>query len=116
MKRQQGVSFFGFVIIGVFVAAMAIVFFKVIPTYVEYFNVDKAVSTVSKAGGSQQEVRAAFGKNAIISSIESVSESDLKVVQIAGKTRVTVSYEKVVPLIGNVSLLFNFDIDKTSGE
>lgn len=116
MKKQQGVSFFGFVIIAVFVAVMLVIFAKVVPTYVEYLNISKAITTISKAGGSPQDIKTAFDKNSVISSIESVTSNDLKIVPMGGKTRVSVTYEKVVPLVGNVSLLFNFDIDKTSGE
>jgi hypothetical protein len=116
MKKQQGLSFLGFIIIAVFVALAAITFFKVVPTYTEYFSIVKAVTACANEGGTPDKVREAFGKRKQIDYFEAVQPADLLISQVGEKTRVNVSYEKVVPLVANVSLLFEFEIDKTGGQ
>ncbi|UXY13771.1 DUF4845 domain-containing protein [Chitiniphilus purpureus] len=116
MRRQQGLSFFGFVIIAILVALAAITFFKVVPTYVEYFSVKKTLKTLVKEHGSAPAatIREGFGRHAVISTIEAVKADDLIITQSDGKTTISVSYEKVVPLVANISLLFDFEASESS--
>lgn len=118
MKKQQGMSFFGFIIVAVFVAAMAIVFFKVVPTYTQYFSIKSTINRLAKESGgmSPASIRDSFSKSAEIGYITDVDAKDLKIVQIGGVTRIAADYEKVVPLVANVSLLFEFNIDESSGK
>ncbi|WP_432720142.1 DUF4845 domain-containing protein [Jeongeupia wiesaeckerbachi] len=113
MRTQRGLSFFGFIIIAGFVAAAAVVFFKVVPAYVEYFNVKKAVASVAKDQGTQPPaaIRESFDKHANISDIKAVSGKDLQIVPAGGKTSISVGYEKVVPVVANISLLFDFNVE-----
>ncbi|GAB7128363.1 hypothetical protein JCM19000A_28700 [Silvimonas sp. JCM 19000] len=117
MRKQQGLSFFGFIMVAVFVAAVAVTFFKVIPAYVEYFNIKKTIKTIAKEGAGQPpaEIRSAFSKHAEIDDIESVKASDLQIQQAGGNTSVSVNYQRTVPLVANISLLFDFDIYEGSG-
>ncbi|KPC52983.1 DUF4845 domain-containing protein [Amantichitinum ursilacus] len=117
MRKQQGLSFFGFIIVAVFVAAVAVTFFKVIPAYVEYFNIKKTIKTIAKEGAGQPpaEVRKSFSRHAQIDDIESVQATDLQIQQTGGVMNVSVSYQRTVPLVANISLLFNFDIYENSG-
>ncbi len=118
MKNQQGMSFFGFIVVAVFVAAAAVTFFKVVPTYSQYFSIKSTIARLAKesAGQPQSAIRESFSKNAQIGYIEDVKPSDLKVIQAGGVTRIVVEYEKVVPLVANISLLFSFNIDESSGK
>ena len=118
MKKQQGMSFLGFIIVAVFVAAMAIVFFKVVPTYTQYFSIKSTLNRIAKesSGMPPAAIRDSFSKSAEIGYITDVNAKDLKIVQIGGVTRIAAEYEKVVPLVANVSLLFEFSIDESSGK
>ncbi|GGP19826.1 DUF4845 domain-containing protein [Silvimonas iriomotensis] len=117
MRKQAGLSFFGFILVAIVVAAAAVTFFKVVPAWVEYFNIEKTITTLAKeeAGASPADIRSSFSKHAQINDMDSVKPEDLKISQAGGITTISVSYERVVPLIGNCSLLFAFDVYKTSG-
>ena len=117
MSKQKGLTFISFIMIAVFVAAVAITFFKVVPAYTQYFSIKSTVTKVAKESGGMTPagIREAFDKHAQIGYITDVSAKDLKIAQVGGMTRVGVSYEKVVPLVANVSLLFEFDVDASSG-
>lgn len=117
MKKQAGLSFFGFIIIAMAVAMALITAFKVVPTYIEYFNIKQAITTVvnQNSGAAPAAIRDAYSKHAQISDIQAVNPTDLLVTQVGGTTTVRADYEKVVPLVGNVSLLFQFEVESSSG-
>ncbi|MDR3428333.1 MULTISPECIES: DUF4845 domain-containing protein [Silvimonas] len=116
MRKQSGLSFIGFIIIAMVVGAAAVTFFKVIPAWVEYFNIQKTLATLVKeeAGSTPEQIRASYSKHAQINDTDSVKPQDLVIVQSGGVTTISASYERVVPLMGNASLLFAFDAEKSS--
>ncbi|HSC80617.1 MAG TPA: DUF4845 domain-containing protein, partial [Chitinolyticbacter sp.] len=107
MRAQKGLSFVGFVIIAIVVALVLITGFKVVPAYVEYFGVKKALKSVVQehANSNRAAILEAFSKQATIGYITSVQPQDIVILQAGGKTTLSASYEKVVPLVANVSLL-----------
>ena len=50
-RRQQGLSIVGFVLVAAFVAMAAVVGFKMLPAYIEFFSVQKAVRVRSTTEG-----------------------------------------------------------------
>jgi Tfp pilus assembly major pilin PilA len=117
MRGQKGLSFFGFIIVAIVVALVAITGFKLVPAYVEYFGVKKALTAVVKehASSNRAAILEAFSKQATIGYITSVTPQDIVIVQAGGKTTLSASYEKVIPLVGNVSLLLDFNAEASSG-
>ncbi|WP_410497979.1 DUF4845 domain-containing protein [Chitinibacter sp. S2-10] len=116
MQKQKGMSFFGFIIIAMVVGMAVVVAFKVLPTYIEYFNIKKAMNTVASqnAGATPAAIREAYSKHAMISDIESVDAQGLQISQVGGNTTIQASYEKVVPLVANISFLFQFEVEANS--
>ncbi|WP_273432549.1 DUF4845 domain-containing protein [Chitinibacter tainanensis] len=117
MHTQRGLSFFGFIIIAMAVAMAMITAFKVVPAYIEYFNVKQAVTTVVKqnAGATPAVLRESYSRHAEISDIKAVGPADLVISQVGGSTVIRADYEKVVPLVANVSFLFQFQVEQSSG-
>ncbi|WP_028453771.1 DUF4845 domain-containing protein [Chitinilyticum aquatile] len=111
MYRQAGLSFIGFLVVGILVALLGILAIKTVPAYMEFFSVKKIINTLAKegAGSSPQDIRNSFAKHADIEYITSVKPDDLMVTGSSGNVAISVSYEKVVPVVGNMSLLFSFD-------
>ncbi|WP_169307458.1 DUF4845 domain-containing protein [Chitiniphilus eburneus] len=117
MRKQSGMSFVGFIIVAILVALAAITFFKVVPAYVEYFSVKSTLKILVRDHASEppSAIRESYNRHANISNIEAVKAQDLVIVQTGGRTTISTSYEKVVPLVANVSLLFDFDAEAASG-
>ncbi|GLS03260.1 hypothetical protein GCM10007860_04030 [Chitiniphilus shinanonensis] len=117
MRKQSGLSFVGFIMIAILVALAAITFFKVIPAYVEYFSVKSTLKTLVREHAAEppSAIRESYMRHANISNIQSVQPQDLVIVQTGGRTTISASYEKVVPLVANVSLLFDFETQAVSG-
>ncbi|MBI3148849.1 MAG: DUF4845 domain-containing protein [Betaproteobacteria bacterium] len=111
MRKEQGISFLGFIMLAVLVAAAALVGFKVTPVYVEYFSIKKMLSTTVMEAKDLQpsEIRRVFERKLATEYIESVNSTDLDIGKESGQLVISVSYIKKIPLVSNVSLYFEFD-------
>ncbi|MCB5191680.1 DUF4845 domain-containing protein [Methylobacillus arboreus] len=114
MKKQQGMTFLGLVIliaVGVFFAVLAM---KLTPSYIEYFAVKKAIARIAHDPAfpsmSKADMITAFQKSATIDDIRNVETKDLAFLRDEnGKTVLSVDYQVVVPLFSNISVLLDFE-------
>lgn len=111
-KNQQGMTFFGVVIIGFVIVAGAILIMKLIPPYLEFWSVQKVISVMAKdsalPGMTVTEARASFDRRAVIDNITVIKGSDLEVAKDRGTTVVSANYSVTVPIAGNLSALMEF--------
>ncbi|MCX7945488.1 MAG: DUF4845 domain-containing protein [Hydrogenophilus sp.] len=111
-QESRGVSLLGVVVGGAAAALAMVLGIRVVPLYVEFFAVQRAVLAVAQEEhDSPQAVRAAFDRRAGVEAIASVGGKDLEVRRDPqrGGWLVTVRYARTVPLFANVSLLFEFE-------
>ena len=112
MNRQSGVTLLGTLIVGSLLAAALLVGFRTVPAYTEYMAVKKAINAV--AGSSDpstatlSDIRRDFDKRAYIDQVTSVTGANLVITKQAGRIVIETQYERRVPLVANVSLLFEF--------
>jgi Tfp pilus assembly major pilin PilA len=113
MKRKQaGVSLSGLLVAAFILAVVALLGMKVVPEVIEYFQIVKAVKSITSDPGpknSVADVRKAFDRHATIDNISSIGAQDLDITKEGGEVVVSFAYEKRVPLFGNVSLLLYFE-------
>lgn len=111
MKYQKGVSLTGLIfwlIIGGFVALLAL---KVFPSVMEYFSISKAAKATAaeaSATATVPEIRKAFGKRQEIDYFKSVNPEDLEITKDNGKVVISFSYQTKIPLVYNVSLVIDY--------
>ena len=115
MRSERGITIMGFLFVAVVVVAIALVGFRVLPAYIEYFAVQKALKTAldDAPSGNVGEVRGAFDRKAGAGYIESVRPSDIQVSREGSATIATASWQRVLPMIGNASILLDFDATAT---
>ena len=115
MRSERGITIMGFLFVAVVVVAIALVGFRVLPAYIEYFAVQKALKTAldDAPSGNVGEVRGAFDRKAGAGYIESVRPSDIQVSRQGGVITATASWQRVLPMIGNASILLDFDATAT---
>jgi hypothetical protein len=108
---ESGVSLSGLIVVLIVLGALALVAIKVFPAFLEYKAVKNSiVKAKAEAGtGTVREIRQAFDKNAGVNDVSAISGRDLVITRDGGDTEISFSYEKKVPLAGNVSLLLDFD-------
>lgn len=111
MRRERGITILGFLFVAVVVVIFALVGFRVLPAYIEYFAVEKALQQAleDSPDGNVTGVRRAFERKVSAGYIESVQSSDVQVTRQQNQITASVSWQRVLPMIGNASILLDFD-------
>jgi hypothetical protein len=113
MKLQRGFSLNTVMIGGVVFALVALLAMKVLPDWIEYGKVAKAVKATaidtSLKDASVPQVRAAFSRRADIDEIKSITAQDIEITKEGGELVIAFEYTKKISLFGNVSLVFDFE-------
>ncbi|HSI38544.1 MAG TPA: DUF4845 domain-containing protein [Methylotenera sp.] len=111
-KNQKGITFIGVLIIAVLLIFIAIVGMKMMPAYIEYMAVKKVIRAMGQdqlSTMSKSEIVKSFDRRKSIDDIKSVTAEDLLVEKDGtGNTVVSVEYQVVQPIMGNVSALIDF--------
>jgi len=110
--RQQGITLMG-LIIGAFVLVFAaLLAMKLLPPYLEYFSVKKALTGIGLEtrgrGATVADVRRAFENRSAIDNISSVHPSTLEISKQGNDLLITASYRKEVPLFANIGVYIDF--------
>lgn len=119
MHKQRGITFIGLVFVVVTVVLVAVMGMKLMPAYLEYFSVKKAIVKIANeptfASMNKKDIVDEFDRSATIDDIRVVSGKDLEVSRDdAGKPVVSIEYQATVPLIANVSALIDFSASTAS--
>jgi hypothetical protein len=111
MLKQRGFSLVN-LIIGLAVAGFLFVMAaKLVPPYIEYFQVKKLFSAMEQAGdlkGSVRDIRYSFDKRNAIENITSVRPDDIEVTKEGGETVVSAAWSVKVPLVSNIAACLDF--------
>jgi hypothetical protein len=111
MSKQRGMGIVSIFFLLVLLIGGAIVVMKCVPTYLEYFAIKRTFSVLKAEakGASAREVKQKFNARAQIDDIKSITADDLEISQEGGETVVSASYQVVIPMFSNISLLFDFN-------
>ncbi len=113
-SRQRGMSLILISYIVLTAGFLLIMAIKIVPSYMEYFNVRGAMNSLQEAERAELTtpgtVHAALMRRLSINSVYSVERGDISVER-AGQNawRVTVDYEVRKPLISNIDVVLRFD-------
>jgi hypothetical protein len=110
--RQTGLTITGFIFVAAVVLAIAMIGFRVMPSYIEYFSVEKTLrQTLQNArdGVTVAEFRRDFDLKASADYIDSVRGSDVELTRDGTQLVASASWTNTLHLIGNVSLLLEFE-------
>ena len=111
-RRQSGLSMIGFLFVVVVLLVVAIVGFRVLPSYIEYFSVRSAlIQSMSETQdlNNPGELRKLFQRRADAGYIESVGGGDIALRKDGGHWVATLAWTRKLPLVSNVSLLIEFE-------
>ena len=116
MKRQSGITLIGFVILLVILAFFAYTAMKLVPAYLDYFNVAKAVNTVATQSTSGdmsiEEVQRQLDTQQLSQYFadEDIEAKNITVVSTPnGGRSLKLSYDKKIPGIYNIDFLVHFE-------
>lgn len=111
-NRQQGLTLMGLIIGGFVLVFVALLGMKLVPSYLEYFSVKKALVGIGQEtrgrGASAADVRRAFENRSTIDNISSVHPNTLEISKQGNELLITASYRKEVPLFANIGVYIDF--------
>ena len=111
-RQQSGLSIISFLFVTAVALVVAIVGFRVLPAYIEYFSVKSALAqTLSEMQDLRNpgELRKSFQKRVDAGYIESVSGRDIELYREGNQWVASVAWTRKLPLVSNVSLLIEFE-------
>ncbi len=113
IKRQQGVTLTGLVLIGILLVLVASMAFKIVPDVIDYYallrDVKATAQDSSLRGASVAEIRRAFDKRIQIDSVTSITSADLDISKEGNEIVIAFAYTRKLHLFANVSLLIEFE-------
>ncbi|HSH54656.1 MAG TPA: DUF4845 domain-containing protein [Methylotenera sp.] len=111
-KNQKGMTFLGVAIVLGLVLFIAIVAMKMMPAYIEFMAVKKVIHAMGQeqlSTMSKREITESFKRRKSIDDIRSVTVDDLVIGKDEeGNAVVSVEYQVLKPVMGNVSVLIDF--------
>ncbi len=108
LQAQRGVSLSGLIGVLALVTLVAIFAMKVVPTYLEFQSAKEGIAAAKAAGGTPNEMRAAFGRTAQVNDIRSLNSGDLTVQKDGSQAEISFDYDKEIPLFKNVHLVIRY--------
>jgi hypothetical protein len=111
-QRQRGLTMTGFILTAIVAVTVVMVGFRILPSYIEYFSVQKVLAKTlqdSKEGFSLYQFRRDFDLKASADYIDSVRGSDIEVAKDGNNLVATAAWTRTLHLVGNVSLLLEFE-------
>lgn len=113
-SRQRGMTFWTLSFFLGVLAFSIFVLFKLIPPYMESFKVGGALDSLARqpdvGSMSKAQINEALYKRFDIDNVDTVKLDKDLTIESRGRLKIIrVKYENVVPLLGNVSFLIEFD-------
>ena len=120
LNKQRGVTLSGLLKVVVILIFLIVAGVKVVPPYLD----NKAIGNKFKELANDPElknatvhdIRAAFTKRIAISNITAVNAEDIEVTKDDTGITLNASYKVKLPLVGNASLLLEFNPSSSSGK
>ena len=109
---QRGITFIGALILVTFIGLFVYAGIRLVPVYLEYMNIAKAMDTVKvdlTAVDSPQSIRVALDKRFFIDAVTVITAKDLEITRDGAAWVVRAVYDADAPFVANVSLSVHFD-------
>lgn len=110
-SRQRGLSMLGFLFVAAVVIAGALLAFRMIPAYIEYFTIQKALdgALADSSDLSPASIRKNMDRRLGADYADAVTAKDVEITKKGNVLTAAVSWQKKLPVIKNVSILLEFD-------
>ena len=112
-SRQRGISLIGMILVGIFLACALFVGFKMVGPFVEFRAIKNAFVKMAEdanRGASESELRSNYERHADVDRIQSVKANQFSLRKQGGQVIIETEYQRIEPLVGNISLLFDFKV------
>jgi hypothetical protein len=111
--RHRGLTIIGFLLVAAVVVIFAMVGFRVIPSYIEYYSVRKALDDTMRGGSADPNNTAAFCKELErrlqTSYVEGVKATDVILQRSGTQVTAELAWERRLHMFGNMYILLEFE-------
>lgn len=112
-KREQGLTFISLVIVLGIIGFFTLLVLKIGPIYMNHSKVLNALYSLEQTGQvekkSKNEIRLILAKRFNLNYVDHIDLDDIKISKAGGYLKVRIYYEVVEPIVGNLSVLVEFD-------
>ncbi|MFO1324066.1 MAG: DUF4845 domain-containing protein [Burkholderiales bacterium] len=114
-RAQRGLSMVGFLFVAAVLLVVALLAFRMIPAYIEYYTVQRALENalVETNDPTLANVRRLVERKLDADYADAVTAKDVEVVRNGNNVTASVSWDRKLPLVHNVSLLLEFEARAT---
>ncbi len=113
MRRQQGMTLIGMLIVAAIAGVFLLAGIRLVPIYLEYMKVETTLKEVKKdldgSNAGPGQIRTAIERRFDIEAVTAVTARDIKIERSANGYLVSADYEGRAPFLGNVYLVMDFD-------
>ena len=107
----------GFLFTTIVIIIFALIAFRVGPSYIEYFTVQKALdqTLLEVQNPTISEIKRSMDRRLSADYVDSVNAGEVIVGREGNLIVATLSWQKVLHMIGNASILLEFEVRSTRG-
>jgi len=113
MRRQQGMTLIGMLIVAAIAGVFLLAGIRLVPIYLEYLKVETTLREVKKdldgSNAGPGQIRTAIERRFDIEAVTAITARDIKIERSANGYLVNADYEGRAPFLGNVYLVMDFD-------
>ena len=112
MRRTQlGLTMIGFLFVAAVVLVVALLAFRMIPAYIEWYTIQKALDSTIKevSEPTLPAIRRAMDRKLSADYADAIQAKDVEVTRQGNVITASVSWQRKLPLVSNVSLVLDFD-------
>ena len=115
--NQRGLSMTGFLFTTIVIIIFALIAFRVGPSYIEYFTVQKALdqTLLEVQNPTISEIKRSMDRRLSADYVDSVNAGEVVVGREGNLIVATLSWQKILHMIGNASILLEFEVRSTRG-
>jgi Tfp pilus assembly major pilin PilA len=109
--RQRGLTLLGFLFVAAVLLIAALLAFRMVPAYIEYYTVQKALDNAIRDTNDPTltNIRRSVERKLNADYVDAVYAKDVEVTRNGNTVTASVSWQKKLPLVANVSLVLDFD-------
>lgn len=112
IKKQQGMTFWGWLVVLSIVGVAALVGIKLFPKYYDFLSIKSSINQIAEKDYStppkSAKVWGSLSKYLNVNYINYIKKEHLKVKKEKDGTHITIDYEVREPIMGNVDVILSF--------
>lgn len=111
--RQRGITVIATLLILIIIAFVALIAMRIVPIYLDYYNIKTTIESVKKEPGVEQwssvDIHRAIQRRFDIGYVETIKAQDVKIRRQGNQRILQLVYEDRRPLIANLDVVAKFN-------